>query len=96
VSAQRGGAGCGGRLAEELGIAGAALAFALTTVSLLLQPVAGRLNLPDHPKDARNDISQPPVESTAWITENSSHRCATPGVGSRAIRAATKPDDSPP
>ena len=43
-----------------LDFAGAGLAFALTTVALLLlQPVAARLNLLDHPNDGRKDHAHP-------------------------------------
>jgi UDP-GlcNAc:undecaprenyl-phosphate GlcNAc-1-phosphate transferase len=47
-------------LLQGIDIAGAALAFALTTASLLLlQPVAARLKLLDHPNDARKDHVHP-------------------------------------
>ena len=47
-------------LLQGLDIAGAGVAFALTTVSLLLlQPVAAKLNLLDHPNDARKHHAHP-------------------------------------
>src|SRR6478672_9318935 len=47
-------------LLHGLDFAGAGLAFALTTVALLLlQPMAGRLNLLDHPNDTRKDHAHP-------------------------------------
>ena len=43
-----------------LDLAGAGLAFALTTLTLLLlQPLAARLNLLDHPDDGRKDHAHP-------------------------------------
>ena len=45
---------------EGLHFAGAGLAFLLTTLALLLlQPVASRLNLLDHPNDTRKDHAHP-------------------------------------
>ena len=47
-------------LIEGLHFAGAGLAFLLTTLALLLlQPVASRLNLLDHPNDTRKDHAHP-------------------------------------
>jgi len=47
-------------LIEGLHFAGAGLAFVLTTLALLLlQPVASRLNLLDHPNDTRKDHAHP-------------------------------------
>lgn len=47
-------------LLHGLDFAGAGLAFALTTLALLLlQPVATRLNLLDHPNDTRKDHAHP-------------------------------------
>jgi UDP-GlcNAc:undecaprenyl-phosphate GlcNAc-1-phosphate transferase len=47
-------------LMQGLDFAGAGLAFALTTLALLLlQPLAGWLNLLDHPNDSRKDHAHP-------------------------------------
>lgn len=47
-------------LMHGLDLAGAGLAFALTTLTLLLlQPLAARLNLLDHPDDGRKDHAHP-------------------------------------
>ncbi|MBL0227582.1 MraY family glycosyltransferase [Thermomonas sp.] len=47
-------------LIEGLHFAGAGLAFVLTSLALvLLQPVAARLNLLDHPNDSRKDHAHP-------------------------------------